>query len=69
MSFGCTRTKSTTKSRINATELAVDATIDRAGMPSGELGSLSGEHNEMEKKKSECGSQILCMRFCLLTKT
>lgn len=39
--MGCTRTNSTTKSRMSATELAVDATIDRAGIPSGELGSLS----------------------------
>lgn len=41
MSLGCTRTKSTTKSRIRATELAVEATMDRAGIPSGEDGSLS----------------------------
>lgn len=49
LSLGCTSTKSTTKSRIRATELAVDATIDRAGIPSGEDGSLSVDK---EKKTS-----------------
>ena len=41
MSLGCSRTNSTTSSRMRATELAVEATMERAGMPSGELGSLS----------------------------
>lgn len=31
---------------MSATELAVDATIDRAGIPSGELGSLSERHKK-----------------------
>lgn len=34
---------------MSATELAVDATIDRAGIPSGELGSLSEGHKERER--------------------
>lgn len=50
MSLGCTRTNSTTKSRMRATELAVDATIDRAGIPSGELGSLSEGNEKTERK-------------------
>lgn len=71
MSLGCTRTNSTTKSRMSATELAVDATIDRAGIPSGELGSLS------EGRKRQRGSEnavhrfmicISCTGSCVLTK-
>lgn len=41
LSFGCRSTNSTTRNRIRATELAVDATMDKAGIPSGEVGSLS----------------------------
>lgn len=48
--MGCTRTNSTTKSKMSATELAVDATIDRAGIPSGELGSLSEGQRKTESK-------------------
>jgi len=32
-SFGCSKTNSTTKSRIRATELAVEATMDSVGTP------------------------------------
>lgn len=41
LSLGCSNTNSTTRKRIRATELAVDATMDKAGIPSGKLGSLS----------------------------
>lgn len=50
MSLGCTRTKSTTKSRIRSTELAVETTMDRAGIPSGEDGSLSVRGQRKKKK-------------------
>ena len=53
MSFGCSSTNSTTSSRMSSTELAVDATIDRAGMPSGELGSLSEGRQRKEKRVCE----------------
>lgn len=41
LSFGCTSTNSTTRNRIRATEMAVDSTMDKAGIPSGKVGSLS----------------------------
>lgn len=41
LSFGCRRTNNTTRNRIRATELAVDATMDKAGIPSGRVGLLS----------------------------
>lgn len=41
LSFGCRRTNNTTRNRIRATELAVDATMDKAGIPSGRAGLLS----------------------------
>ena len=71
MSFGCTRTNSTTKSRMSATELAVDATIDRAGMPSGELGSLSVRHKktreELKMWFTDLDFYISCVRLSVLT--
>jgi len=67
LSLGCTRTNSTTNSRMSATELAVDATMDRAGMPSGELGSLSDGHKRRQRGSenavhiSEC---TMCVCVC-----
>lgn len=41
LSFGWRSTNSTTRSRIKATELAVDATMDKVGIPSGKAGLWS----------------------------
>lgn len=50
MSFGCTRTNNTTKRRMRTTELAVEVTMDRAGIPRGELCSLTVGHKREKKK-------------------
>lgn len=44
LSLGCSRTKRTTSSRMRATELAVEATIERAGIPRGERSSFPVTH-------------------------
>lgn len=47
LSFGCRSTNSTTRSRMRATELAVDATMDKAGIPRGKVGSRSARHKQL----------------------
>lgn len=44
LSLGCSRTKSTMRRRMSATELAVEATMESAGTPNGECCSFPGEH-------------------------
>lgn len=48
MSLGCSRTNSTTNSRRRATEEAVDATMDSAGIANGDRGSFSEKERERE---------------------
>jgi hypothetical protein len=48
-SFGCSSTNSTTRRRMSATELAVEATMDSAGTPSDVWVSLSMETSQCQK--------------------
>lgn len=52
---------------MRITELAVDMTMDRAGMPSGELGSLSAGEREKEKVgevKMRPVGFLICTFYC-----
>lgn len=53
-SFGCSKTNSTTNSRIRATELAVEATMDSVGTPIVGGESFSTKPKGIQGKMSNC---------------
>jgi len=67
--LGCNSTNSTTRSRIRATELAVDATMDKAGIPNGRVGlrSVRQIRNDTYQCRTYCNYLIVQIYNLLIT--